>query len=297
MDIENLNKSQTILLTLLVSFVTSIATGIVTITLMDQAPPAITQTIHKVVEKTVETVVPGEQTASVNKVIVVKESDLISDALAKNSDVIVKIFRQTKEDETIEGDKVEEELISYGIVVSKKGIVLTSKLDKDEGNYFMVVKDEKIPLIFLKDGENANVTYFEINDNDNKIFKKVFKEASIVKFQDLKLGETIISLGGGVDMEVSVGIISSLFKAKNFDISGGMSVSSSTDEKIEDGEDVEEDIFDNSILKIKTNISSENLTAGSPLVDLDGNIVGINVSFDDSTFISLDFIQDDLAEE
>ena len=35
---EHLNKQQLILLTLLISFVTSIATGIVTVSLMDQAP-------------------------------------------------------------------------------------------------------------------------------------------------------------------------------------------------------------------------------------------------------------------
>src|SRR4029077_18213268 len=54
MDIEKLTKSQIVLLTLLVSFVTSIATGIVTVSLMDQAPPAIAQSVSRIVEHTVE---------------------------------------------------------------------------------------------------------------------------------------------------------------------------------------------------------------------------------------------------
>ena len=53
MEMEKLNKSQIVLLTLLVSFVTLIATGVVTVSLMDQAPPAIAQTVNRIVERTV----------------------------------------------------------------------------------------------------------------------------------------------------------------------------------------------------------------------------------------------------
>ena len=87
MEIEELSKSQIILLTLLVSFITSIATGIVTVSLMDQAPPIIAQTVNRVIERTVETVVPKGQTASTvvtqEKTVIVKETDLISQAVKK----------------------------------------------------------------------------------------------------------------------------------------------------------------------------------------------------------------------
>ena len=48
-----MTKHQLVLLVLLVSFVTALVTGIVTVTLINQAPPPITQTIQRVVEKTI----------------------------------------------------------------------------------------------------------------------------------------------------------------------------------------------------------------------------------------------------
>ena len=50
---ESLTKTQIVLLVLLVSFVTSLTTGIVTVTLVNQAPQPVTHTINKVVEKLV----------------------------------------------------------------------------------------------------------------------------------------------------------------------------------------------------------------------------------------------------
>ena len=56
MNIEDLSKSQLLLLMVLVNFVVSIATGVLTVSLLDQAPPTVTRTINQIVERTVETV-------------------------------------------------------------------------------------------------------------------------------------------------------------------------------------------------------------------------------------------------
>ncbi len=60
MDIKDLNKSQLILLAVLLSFITSIATGITTVTLMQQAPASVTIPVTRIVRETVERVVPAE---------------------------------------------------------------------------------------------------------------------------------------------------------------------------------------------------------------------------------------------
>ena len=64
MNLEQLTKHQIVLLTLLVSFVTSIATGIVTVSLMDQAPAGVTRVVNQIVEHTVEKVIPATQSAA-----------------------------------------------------------------------------------------------------------------------------------------------------------------------------------------------------------------------------------------
>lgn len=56
MDIKDLNKPQLILLALLISFVVSLATGIVTVSLMQQMPVSVPQTINNVIQRTIEKV-------------------------------------------------------------------------------------------------------------------------------------------------------------------------------------------------------------------------------------------------
>jgi hypothetical protein len=67
-DIKELNKTQLILLSLLITFVVSIATGIVTVSLMNQMPDEVPQTINNVIQRTIEKVTTVQVPAPVQKV-------------------------------------------------------------------------------------------------------------------------------------------------------------------------------------------------------------------------------------
>lgn len=78
MDLKHLTNYQLVLLVLLVSFVTSIATGITTVYLLQQSP-TVSSVINQVIQRTVETVtVPaGDTIKPKNQVVFIKESDLV----------------------------------------------------------------------------------------------------------------------------------------------------------------------------------------------------------------------------
>lgn len=65
MDIEDLSKSQLLLLTVLVNFVVSIATGVLTVSLLDQAPATVTQTVDQVVDRTIENIATSTPLATI----------------------------------------------------------------------------------------------------------------------------------------------------------------------------------------------------------------------------------------
>src|SRR3989344_3505658 len=133
MDIKDLNKSQLILLAVLLSFVTSIATGITTVTLMQQAPPAFTAPVNRVIQQTIEKIQQVEGKTTVQTVIV-KEEDLVVDAIAKNASAVFAISKNGQDAEF----NTAEVAAGFGFSISQNGVVVADALlVSDQGTYFV----------------------------------------------------------------------------------------------------------------------------------------------------------------
>ncbi len=210
MDLEQLTKHQIVLLTLLVSFVTSIATGIVTVSLVNQAPPEVTRTINQIVEHTVERVVPASQGAAVatskpetvtERTVVVKDDDLAAQSIARMQQSVVRIVAK--------GGSL---LISRGVVVSPSGVVLA---DRDAITASGVRQFEA----FLPDGKRYTavlrpatkgqaLAVFDVALGTTTVAAAPFADTTKVQ-----LGQSVIRIGGGGADTVATGVVASLTDA------------------------------------------------------------------------------------
>lgn len=263
MDMEKLTKQQIVLVTLLVSFVTSIATGIVTVALMDQAPAGVTQTINRVVERTIEKVVTpptsGNTAAVVTReTVVVKEDDKIVESVDKNKDSVVRIYTNTRDPD----DRI---FIGLGTIISAQGLVATGDVFADlQGKYIISTNDNKFyPVQILPKRQNGQVYFLKVikEDGDTTTFIPV----SFADSNSLKLGQTIIAWGGNARNSVSTGIISSLI-----DVQGKLSEATTTN--------ATSTTPSREIIGINTNTNLLDSISGGPLLNLYGEIVGIRIS-------------------
>jgi hypothetical protein len=192
MDIKDLNKSQLILLAVLLSFITSIATGITTVTLMQQAPVAYTAPINRIIKQTVENIVqvPGTNTS---QTVIVKEEDLVVDAIKKNKSFV---FSITKDIQDAGGTKTETS-IGQGFMVSSDGLIATDAAwVYGTDNYFVKNNSGKFKAEFLF--VDKGVTFLKIGSPLDE--KSVFSLVAPT-FGDLsktQAGQKIIVLGSTI---------------------------------------------------------------------------------------------------
>jgi len=255
---EHLTKQQIVLLTLLVSFVTSIATGIFTVTLMQQAPQSVTQTINRIVERTVEKVVPVEtQKAQVIKqevTTVIKEDDLVVEAVSKNEKSLVRIYG------SVNGDPAEQ-FLGYGVIINDAGIIVTDrKVYAENATYKGVFfGNKKFPLDLIRLADGELVAYLKPIVPDTA--SEVFIPAKLGDSNAARLGQRIISLAGEKSTSVQNGIVTALEREE-------LVVGTSTAH------------VDGNVLGIETSLPARLDAFGSPIVNLSAETVGLYIGFD-----------------
>ncbi len=238
---EDLTKHQLILLVLLVTFVTSIATGIITFTLLQQAPVEVTQQINRVVEKTIERVVtePG-QPEKVVTTVVVNEEDRILESISKNEKSIVRL-------KTIGADG-SEVVAGIGLVIFTDGsIVFDLRGYNSNLSYSIVFYDGKIFPLGKTYIDRENGLIFikpKISKEDSKY---VFYPAAFGNSDSLKIGQTIIAISGRDSNAVLIGRVRQL--------------------------DFAED--KTTVSSISSDIAINRSNIGSPILSLSGEIMGI----------------------
>lgn len=135
MDIKDLTKTQLILLAVLLSFVTSIATGITTVTLMQQAPSSVTVPLTQIVRETVDKVAPN--TAA--KINTIATTSALSDDQKKLLEDLKAIKPLTMtlvlKGETADKDKV----LGSGLFLGENKVVIASLIPTPkEGEVYMI---------------------------------------------------------------------------------------------------------------------------------------------------------------
>lgn len=282
MELEELNKTQIVLLTLLVSFVTSIATGIVTVTLLDQAPPAVTQTINRIVERTIERVVPAEMTSGEKEVIikeiettiVVKEDDLITESIEKNKRSLVRIIRVTEPPVEDSTSTTSTDIMESGIFVGI-GVIVSSDGSLAAAGHSVGIGENLIGIFF--GGVQRTLEVLSINEDINIALLEpvaietgaeiAFNKTTFADSKSLKLGQSVIALGGENRTNVSMGIISGLI-----------------DVRVEYPSVEDETIMNTKVVldSIETSINSAQIS-GSPLFNIFGEFIGINTKAQNTT--------------
>ncbi|MBX4209399.1 S1C family serine protease [Candidatus Parcubacteria bacterium] len=199
---EHLTKQQIILLALFVSFFSSIATGIVTVSLLGQAPPAVSQTINRVVERTIERVSPSATTTK--ETVIVKDDHAAVNAIARVSKAVVRIYAG-------------ERFAGLGIIISGSGRIV-AKADFAPGETLSARLDggNIVPVAHLSNDPATGLSLFQADQSSDPKSARVYSAAAFADSDRLKLGQSAVLISGKETPAVATGIISSLAENKGF---------------------------------------------------------------------------------
>lgn len=238
MNIEELSKSQLILLTILVNFVTSVATGILTVSLLDHAPAFVTQTVNRVVERTIETVAAAAPAAIV-QAPAPSNQDLVTAAIGADAARAVAIYSAETGTST--------PAIAIGTYLPKSRAIATAAQDALPKEALIAFPDGSyIAASLAHEGDGITVYGF----SDKAALPKTTSPV-LVASNELRLGATALAISA--DGAAATGIVARV-------TSKGI------------------------------HTTLPDIGAGSAVVDLSGNLIGIGAGAAPGFLISADKI-------
>ncbi|QQG42403.1 MAG: trypsin-like peptidase domain-containing protein [Candidatus Giovannonibacteria bacterium] len=278
---NDMSKQQLVLLVLLVSFVTALVTGIVAVTLLNQAPQPITQTVQRVIEKTIGSLPEPlkkdekkelEANAMARDVLIEDivqrvSPSVVSIVAAKDIPVIEQYFINPFPNDDFFGDiripqyrqrGTERRQVSSGsgFFVSSDGYILTNRhvVEDAEAEYSVIMNDGRklkakvLARDVLNDAAVLKVdgTYVPIDLGDS---------------ESLRIGQTAIAIGnalGEFQNTVSIGVISGL--RRTIIASGALSGPEELSQLIQ------------------TDAAINLGNSGGPLLNLRGGAIGLNTA-------------------
>ena len=212
---EHLTKQQIVLLTLLVSFVTSIATGIVTVALMDQAPVGVTNTINRIIERTIEPA-PAQTDTNQAAVITATGADTqtqVSSALAtvQKSLIIIKNATGVGPNGNPIGSTT-----GIGLIVSSSGLVVADKASVALFSSYIgqLPNGTIVPLTIVQSQNNGDLVFLSAQVSADKVKSTVFTPAALASGLP-KLGQTTLSLSGADSPTLGQGIVTNVSPASD----------------------------------------------------------------------------------
>ena len=266
---EDLDKNQVILLAIFVAFVSSVATGVVVVTLMDQSSTGVTQTINRVVERTIERVTAPGKTETVK--LIVKEDETVVNSIKEVRKAIVRVVRYTGDSALLALQKSEEAdvlnltqeallpvaiegiaLVDESKIVGEKaiGIFLTSDgwvvsnsniILAGDFKYSAVTSEMKeIPLRLVNADSASGLAFFKTIKAETHPFIQI-------NSVEADLGQTAIAVGIESDPQmIYMGFVSS-FRSGNASTTA----------------------------MVKTSIKAGTSMMGRPIVNINGGLIGI----------------------
>lgn len=242
---EHLTKAQIVLLTLFTSMVASMATGIVVVTLMQQSPEPATQTLTRVVERTIEKIasVPA---GTISTPVPIKDEDLIVAAIDRNikSTVAFKVVDQSGESRSA----------GVGTIVSTDGLVVTDTGNFGEGVLTTSINGVSFALQVVSNEKGSALGLGRLVPTGTASTTVAFIPVSFGSTDNLKLGQTAIVIGGWDGKTIMSGFIN------NLDIRNIVDKEKKTESKI----------VGNIGVSTRPGASSN----GAPIINLNGEVVG-----------------------